>query len=197
LVKKIKPERKKILRLEKELCSWFEKNFEIFGFKSIKKRNKRSTPDYIMIGWDGKEVGVELELRSSNFYTHEHSVDKIDVLICAVYDSKVPVKCYELHGFDVEESPCLRIGLNPTLYRCLEKVKKNHMYTNLGSILHPMIAEWVFDKHKEEYFEVIGEILDEEPDRFEFLRGKENGGVVHLKVNKKIGGIKNGLEAEV
>lgn len=69
------------IRNEAELDNWFKKNYKKLGFSAIIKDNKGRFPDYIMIE-DGKEVRVELEIKSSNFILHNHPIDKLDKVIC-------------------------------------------------------------------------------------------------------------------
>lgn len=70
----------------KEFSSWFEKNYELFGFKKIIQKSTCRTPDFIMEDRDNK-VGIELELIDSNFSVHKEDIlnkkVKIDYVIAA------------------------------------------------------------------------------------------------------------------
>lgn len=75
------------------LSEWFENNYASLGFTSI--RCNCGTPDYTCITGDGKEVGVELEIKSSSFIRHNHDPRKVDLVVCVDEDVKLPVKTIE------------------------------------------------------------------------------------------------------
>lgn len=86
---------------------WFDNNFEIFGFDNIVESRSTGFPDYTMLK-NGEEVDVELETLSSNFITHGHDPEQVDLVICLVEDEKLPVKALEITSFEFEKRKPLK-----------------------------------------------------------------------------------------
>ncbi len=80
--------KKKVIKTESELKSWFMKNYKKLGYSSIVRKDCGECPDFIMIK-NGKELGVELETTASNFILHKHQLDKVDEVVCIVKDVKL------------------------------------------------------------------------------------------------------------
>lgn len=72
-------------RSEKEFATWFEANFDSFGFEKILQKNKHVSPDYVMEDFFGEPANVELELIDKNFVSHRLQVNKLnfDYVVCA------------------------------------------------------------------------------------------------------------------
>ena len=87
------------IRNESDFRNWFKKNYHKLGFSKIVKSNSDCCPDFVMLR-DDKEVRVELEVKSSNFYLHGHSVDDVDEIVCAIKDVDIPVPIIKID--DVE-----------------------------------------------------------------------------------------------
>ncbi len=84
---------------ETQFGKWFEENFLLLGFDSIKLKNLNSFPDYVMLK-DGKDVRVELETISSNFIAHRHDPEKVDLVICLLNNTDLPVHTIEIEPFE-------------------------------------------------------------------------------------------------
>jgi len=78
------------IRNESDLRNWFKKNYEKLGFSKIIKSNSKCYPDFIMEE-NGKQIRVELELKSSNFNYHNHPIKDVDKVVCAMEDIKLKV----------------------------------------------------------------------------------------------------------
>ncbi len=95
LIKEVKMKR---IKNEFELNYWFRKNYKKLGFSKIIKESSKSFPDFIMLE-NGKEVKVELEIKSSNFLLHKHPIEKVDKIICIEKDVDLDVPVIELKDF--------------------------------------------------------------------------------------------------
>jgi len=109
------------IRNEADFASWFKKNYKKLGFSSIAKDNKGKFPDFTMNEGDRK-VRVELEIKSSNFLLHQHSISKVDRVICIKKDVELNVPITELKNFKIiaynKESP---YSLESQVYRLFNK----------------------------------------------------------------------------
>lgn len=98
----------KRIKNEFELKHWFRKNYKKLGFSKIIKENSKNCPDFVMLE-KGKEVKIELEIKSSNFILHKHPVKMVDKVICIEKDLELDVPIIELKNFKKirfnEESP--------------------------------------------------------------------------------------------
>jgi len=133
-------------RTEKEFAKWFEKNLIAFGFKSIKKKNVKSFPDYILKDFKGKEVRVELEIKSSNFIHHKHNPKKVDVII-SVYTLKekiLGVPVFSLfYTFPKEHTTVM---IRESERNWLERLKRKHHLNSLSEAMQKV--KEVFIKFK-------------------------------------------------
>jgi hypothetical protein len=78
------------IRNESDLRNWFKENYEKLGFSKILKSNAKCCPDFVMEE-NGKPIKVELELKSSNFNYHNHSIKDVDKVVCAIKDVKLKI----------------------------------------------------------------------------------------------------------
>jgi len=88
----------KRIKNEFELRRWFRKNHKKLGFSKIIKENSKNFPDFIMLE-NGKEVKIELEMKSSNFRLHKHPIEKVDRVICIEKDIDLKVPILVLDNF--------------------------------------------------------------------------------------------------
>lgn len=84
---------------EEQFSRWFVENYILIGFTQIYKQNRANFPDFIMIK-DEKKVRVELETVSSNFIKHDHDASEVDLVICLVKDTELPVEILEINMFE-------------------------------------------------------------------------------------------------
>lgn len=82
---------------EAEFAHWFENNYSLCGFDSLKKKT-HACPDYIMTR-NGKDVRVELEVFSGNFLLHKHDPTKVDLVLCLLKTKELPIKTVEIPSF--------------------------------------------------------------------------------------------------
>lgn len=87
---------------EIEFRKWFEENYTIFGFEDIIESKRTEFPGYKVLK-DGEELNVELETLSSNFITHGHDPEKVDIVICLIEDEELPVKTIEITEFEFKD----------------------------------------------------------------------------------------------
>jgi len=78
------------IRNEQDFRNWFKKNYKKLGFSKILKSNTKGFPDFVMLK-NNKEVKVELEIKSSNFILHNHSSEKVDMVVCVIEDVKLGI----------------------------------------------------------------------------------------------------------
>ncbi|MFH1711390.1 MAG: hypothetical protein ABH840_03700 [Nanoarchaeota archaeon] len=79
-----------IVKSELEMKKWFENNFNKLGYDQIIKRDGGGFPDFRMLR-KGKEIGVELETKSSHFVLHKHDVTKVDEIVCIDKDLELGI----------------------------------------------------------------------------------------------------------
>ena len=92
------------IRNESDFRNWFKENYHELGFSKIIKSNSDCCPDFIMLE-DGIEIRVELEVKSSNFRLHNHSINDVDRVVCAIADIELPIPVIEVKNVEV-------IGIN-------------------------------------------------------------------------------------
>ena len=88
------------IRNESDLQNWFKKNYKKLGFSKILRYDEGKFPDFIMLE-NGQKIRVELEIKSSNFLLHKHSINKVDKVICIKKDVKLDVPIIELKNFQL------------------------------------------------------------------------------------------------
>jgi len=88
------------IRNEADLNNWFKKNYKKLGFEEIIRQDIGIFPDFIMKK-EGKKIRVELEIKSSNFLMHKHSIDKVDLVICVKKDINLGIPTIELTNFKI------------------------------------------------------------------------------------------------
>jgi len=88
------------IRNESDFRNWFKKHYHKLGFSEIIKSNSNCCPDFVMLE-KGVNVRVELEVKSSNFYLHNHSIDDVDKIVCAIKDVEIPVPIIEVDNVEV------------------------------------------------------------------------------------------------
>ncbi|MEK6844027.1 MAG: hypothetical protein AABX83_01225 [Nanoarchaeota archaeon] len=101
---------------EGDFGNWFRKNYKKLGFSSIFKDNKDRFPDFTMLE-NNKKIRVELEIKSSNFLLHKHSINDVDKVICIEKDIelKVPIIVVDnikLIKFDSESPYSIKSQVN-------------------------------------------------------------------------------------
>ncbi len=101
---------KKTIRNEKDLVVWFKKNYKKIGYDSIYKENKNSFPDFVMIKGNRK-VNVEIEIKTSHFILHKHSLDKVDEIVCIEKDVKLNAKIIVLKNFAYKPPKAKRVSV--------------------------------------------------------------------------------------
>ena len=115
---------KRIIKSEKELVNWFKKNYVSLGYTGIQKENKNSFPDFIMIK-GSKEINVEIELRTSHFLLHKHSIDQVDEIICIEDDVKLdkPIKVLKNFVYEPRKAKRVSIILDDEQLKVLNSIK--------------------------------------------------------------------------
>ncbi len=88
------------IKNELEFQTWFKKNYKKLGFSKIIKANSKCFPDFIMLK-DGKEIKIELEIKTSNFISHKHPIEKVDKVICINKDVDLGIPTMELNNFTI------------------------------------------------------------------------------------------------
>ncbi|MEK6855082.1 MAG: winged helix-turn-helix transcriptional regulator [Nanoarchaeota archaeon] len=86
------------IRNEEDLKNWFKKNYKKLGFSDILRYDVGICPDFIMKE-KGKSVRVELEIKSSHFLLHGHSIKNVDRIICIKKDIDFGIPIIELKNF--------------------------------------------------------------------------------------------------
>lgn len=87
---------------ESDFRNWFKKNYKILGFQGIIKSNTKKCPDFIM-SKNGKEIKVELEVKSSNFLEHHHPIGKVDLVVCVVNNKNLDLPTIEVPNLKLVE----------------------------------------------------------------------------------------------
>lgn len=88
------------IRNESDFKNWFKKNYKKLGFSKIVRYDQQRFPDFVMLR-DGKEVRVELEIKSSNFILHKHPIGEVDEIICIKKDVELKMPITELRNFEL------------------------------------------------------------------------------------------------
>lgn len=88
------------IKNESDLKNWFKKNYMSLGFEKILRQDQMEFPDFVVLE-RGKRKRIELEINSSNFILHGHSIKKVDKVICLKNDINLGVPTVELKGFRV------------------------------------------------------------------------------------------------
>jgi hypothetical protein len=130
---------------EIEFTEWFKENYMLFGFTKIIKQSFNTFPDFVLLK-DGIKVRVELETISSNFIFHGHKPQDVDLVICLLKDTELPVPLLEIDMFRFEKKrkicfeiskeqknkvnrllPCFNLSekLREELNKILDELEKN------------------------------------------------------------------------
>jgi hypothetical protein len=91
------------IRNESDFRNWFKENYHELGFSEIIESNSKCCPDFVMLE-KGKRARIELEVKSSNFHLHGHSLDDVDKVICAFKDVELSVPIIEVKNVEVISS---------------------------------------------------------------------------------------------
>jgi len=88
------------IRNESDFRNWFKENYRKLGFSDIITSNSKCCPDFVMLE-NGHQVKVELEVKSSNFCLHHHSLDDVDKVVCAFKDVELSVPVIEVDNVKI------------------------------------------------------------------------------------------------
>lgn len=131
---------------ESDLRAWFRQNFKELGFDSILRIHEHG--DYICTK-NGKEVRVELELKSSNFLSHGHNPKEIDILVCVEQDVIIPVPTIiislKLSTVSIEKLSKVHTALQTTIEKILTQTPLNKN-RNISDLSRDMNISWTFAK---------------------------------------------------
>jgi len=72
----------------------FGKYHDYFGFKILDVRSQHS-PDCIA-SKNNEQKRIEFEYKASNFITHNHNLNEIDLIVCWIKDRELPIEVLEL-----------------------------------------------------------------------------------------------------
>ena len=111
------------IRNESDLKNWFKKNYQKLGFTKIIRKDIGIFPDFIMLE-EGKKIKVELEIKSSNFILHKHSIKRVNKVICIKKDAELGVPIIELNNFKlIEFNKYSHYSIENQIYGLIKKEK--------------------------------------------------------------------------
>ena len=133
------------VKSELEMKKWFENNFNKLGYDKIIKKDGGDFPDFRMLR-KGKEIGVELETKSSHFVLHKHDVKKVDEVVCIDRDLElgIPIiKIKELVYHPRIERVCVTI--DDKLVMKIREILENSdgQYRNRSHFIEKAIKKFV------------------------------------------------------
>ena len=82
----------------KDLREWFKKNYSLFGFKKLLSPNEFAGDYYNFVceDFDGKTHKVEVEQLASDYFLHKHKRGDVDMVVCLVKDTELPIESISL-----------------------------------------------------------------------------------------------------
>lgn len=83
---------------ERDFHEWIVSNYQLFGFDKILESNLTKFPDLVVMK-NGETLRIEIETYASKFIQHGHNPNAVDMVICILKDTELPVKVLEIENF--------------------------------------------------------------------------------------------------
>lgn len=140
-----------IVKSELEMKRWFEANFKKLGYDQIIKRDGGTFPDFKMLK-NGKEIGVELETKSSHFVLHNHDVKKVDEIVCIDRDIELGIPIIKIKELAYQpRQERISATIDDKLLKKIRKIlESGNKYRNMSHLVETAIKKFAEEEIKNE-----------------------------------------------